>query len=211
MKIDIWADIICPYCYIGKRHLSLALKELDLDKEAEIIYHSFELNPNAKSEGKIDTIKYLTDKYNISDEDAQKMLDRIIKMGKYAGLELNFDSIIHTNTFDAHRLIHFSKKYNKELETVEALFKANFIDFLNVGDVETLGDIGNEVGLNREEVINMLKTDEFFSEVNNDKYKAVELGINSVPYFVINDKYSISGAQPAKVFMEAFKKTSKEK
>lgn len=211
MKIDIWADIICPYCYIGKRNLSMALKELDLDEKVEIVYHSFELNPKAKSEGKIGTIKYLTDKYDISDEQAHRMLDRIIRRGKVAGLELSFDSIIHTNTFDAHRLIHFSKKYNKELETVEALFRANFIDFLNVGDIEILGDIGNEVGLNREDVIDMLKTDEFFSEVNNDKYKAVELGINSVPYFIINDNYAIPGAQPAKVFMEAFKKAEKDK
>ena len=210
MKIDIWADIICPYCYIGKRNLSMALKELDLDKEVEIVYHSFELDSEARNEGKGDTIKYLTDKYDISDENAQKMLDRIIRMGKTVGLDLSFDSIIHTNTFDAHRLIHFSKKHNKELETVEELFKATFIDFLNVGDIEILGDIGNEVGLNRKEVIDMLKTDEFFSEVNNDKYKAVELGINSVPYFIINDKFAIPGAQPAKVFMEAFKKVNKE-
>lgn len=206
MKIDIWADTICPYCYIGKRNLSMALRELELDREVEIVYHSFELNPKAKSEGKTDTIKYLTDKYSISDEQAQKMVDRIIRMGKATGLDLSFDSIIHTNTFDAHRLIYFSKKHNKELEMVEALFKANFIDFLNVGDIEVLGDIAKEVGLNREEVINMLKTDVFFSEVNNDKHRAAELGINSVPYYVINDKYSISGAQPAKVFMEAFKK-----
>lgn len=211
MKIDIWSDIMCPYCYVGKRNLSLALKELDLDKDAEIIYHSFELNPKAKSEGKTDTIKYLTDKYNIGAEQAQKMLDRIIEMGKAVGLELSFDSIIHTNTFDAHRLIHFAKRHNKELETVEALFKANFIDFSDVGDIEILGDIGNEVGLNRQEVIDMLKTDEFFSEVNNDKYKAVELDINSVPYFIINDKYAVPGAQPVKVFMEVFKKANKDK
>jgi predicted DsbA family dithiol-disulfide isomerase len=211
MKIDIWSDIMCPYCYVGKRNLSLALKELDLDKDAEIIYHSFELNPKAKSEGKTDTIKYLTDKYNIGAEQAQKMLDRIIEMGKAVGLELSFDSIIHTNTFNAHRLIHFAKRHNKELETVEALFKANFIDFSDVGDIEILGDIGNEVGLNRQEVIDMLKTDEFFSEVNNDKYKAVELDINSVPYFIINDKYAVPGAQPVKVFMEVFKKANKDK
>lgn len=215
MKIDIWSDIVCPYCYIGKRNLSMAIKEskleLELENDIEIIYHSFELNPNAKSEGKTDTIKYLTDKYHISDDQAQSMLDRIIRMGKVAGLELSFDSIIHTNTFDAHRLIHFAKKYNKDQETVEALFKANFIDFLNVGDIEVLGDIGAQVGLNREEILNMLKTAEYFSEVNNDKFKAVELGINSVPYFIINDEFVVPGAQPVKVFMETFKKAYRNK
>lgn len=211
MKIDIWSDIMCPYCYVGKRNLSLALKELDLDKEAEIVYHSFELNPKAKSEGERDTMTYLIEEYGVNTEQAQKMLDRIIGMGKAAGLELNFDTVIQTNTFNAHRLIHFSKRYSKELETVEALFKATFIDSLNVGDIQILGDIGNEVGLNREEVIDMLKTDEFFSEVNNDKYKAVELDINSVPYFIINDKYAVPGAQPVKVFMEVFKKANEDK
>ena len=210
MKIDVWSDIMCPYCYIGKRNLSLALKELDLDKDVEIVYHSFELNPKAKSEGERDTMTYLVDEYGISTEQAQKMLDRVIGMGKAAGLQLNFDSAIQTNTFNAHRLIHLSKRYNKEQETVEALFKATFIDSLNVGDMEVLGDIGDEVGLNRKEVIDMLKTDEFFSEVNNDKFKAVELGINSVPYFVVNDKYAVPGAQPTNVFLEVFKKMDQE-
>lgn len=132
-------------------------------------------------------------------------------MGKVVGLELSFDSIIHTNTFDAHRLIHFAKKFNKEEEMVEELFKANFIDFLNVGDIEVLGHIGEGLGLNKEDIINMLKTEEYFSEVYNDKFKAVELEINSVPYFVINDKYAISGAQPVKAFMETFKKANKDK
>lgn len=209
MKIDIWSDVICPYCYIGKRYLSMALKELELEGEVEIIYHSFELNPKARSEGKTDTVKYLVDKYNINNKNAQIILDRIINMGKVVGLELSFDSIIHTNTFDAHRLIHYAREFNKEEEMVEALFKANFINFLNVGDIEILGDIGEELGLNKEDIINMLKTDEYFSEVNNDKYEAVELEINSVPYFLINDKYAISGAQPVKVFLETFKKANR--
>ena len=190
MKIDIWADIICPYCYIGKRNLSMAIKELDLDKDVEIIYHSFELNPKAENEGKGDTIKYLMDKYNISNDQAEEMINRIVRMGKASGLEL---------------------KFHKEQETVEALFKANFIDFLNVGDIEVLADIGAEVGFNRNDVLNMLNTDEFFSEVNNDEYKAVEYNINSVPYYIINDKYAVSGAQPTKVFLEVFKKVNKDK
>ncbi len=211
MKIDVWSDVTCPYCYIGKRNLSMALKELELERKVEIIYHSFELNPEAKSEGKTDTIKYLVDKYNVSTENAQTMIGRIIKMGKEVGLELNFDSIIQSNTFNAHRLIHFARKFNKEEEMVEALFKANFIEFLNVGDIEVLGHIGEELGLNKEGTTNMLETEEYFSEVYNDKFKAVELEINSVPYFIINDKYAISGAQPVKVFMETFKKANKDK
>lgn len=210
MKIDVWSDIICPYCYIGKRNLNMALKELELDKDVEIIYHSFELNPHAKSEGKTDTIKYLVDKYNISNENAEIKLGKIISMGKEVGLELSFEDIIHTNTFNAHRLIHFARKYNKVDEVVESLFKANFIDFLNVGDIEVLGDIGKKSGLDKEEIIKMLNTDEYFSEVNNDKFMAVALRLNSVPYYIINDKYAISGAQPVKVFMEIFKKANRE-
>lgn len=210
MKIDVWSDIICPYCYIGKRNLNMALKELELDKDVEIIYHSFELNPHAKSEGKTDTVKYLVDKYNISNENAEIKLGKIISMGKEVGLELSFEDIIHTNTFNAHRLIHFARKYNKVDEVVESLFKANFIDFLNVGDIEVLGDIGKKSGLDKEEIIKMLNTDEYFSEVNNDKFMAVALRLNSVPYYIINDKYAISGAQPVKVFMEIFKKANRE-
>lgn len=206
MKVDVWSDITCPYCYIGKRNLTLALKDLEIDKEVQVNYHSFELDPNAKSEGKTNSLKHLSDKYNITEKMAQSMLDRITRMGKAAGLDLSFQSIINANTFDAHRLIHYAKDHNKELEVVEALFKANFIEFLNVGDPEVLGDIGEGVGLSRDEILLMLSTDKYFSEVNNDEYKAVELGINSVPYYLVNDKHVIPGAQPPKVFMEVFKR-----
>lgn len=206
MKVDVWSDITCPYCYIGKRNLTLALKDLEIHKEVQVNYHSFELDPNAKSEGKTNSLKYLSDKYNITEKMAQSMLDRITRMGKAVGLDLSFQSIINANTFDAHRLIHYAKDHNKELEVVEALFKANFIDFLNIGDPQVLGDIGEGVGLSRDEILLMLSTDKYFSEVNNDKYKAVELGINSVPYYLVNDKHVIPGAQPPKVFMEVFKR-----
>lgn len=206
MKVDVWSDITCPYCYIGKRNLTLALKDLEIDKEVQVNYHSFELDPNAKSEGKTNSLKYLSDKYNITENMAQSMLDRITRMGKAVGLDLSFQSIINANTFDAHRLIHYAKDHNKELEVVEALFKANFIDFLNIGDPQVLGDIGEGVGLSRDEILLTLSTDKYFSEVNNDKYKAVELGINSVPYYLVNDKHVIPGAQPPKVFMEVFKR-----
>lgn len=208
MKIDIWSDIACPFCYIGKRNLELALKEFNLKDEIEIVYHSFQLDPNARKEGKTNSVERLADKYGTSIAQAQQMIDRVISMAKDVGLNYNYDAIINTNTFDAHRLIHFAEKSQKDKEVVEELFKAHFIEGLDIGDIEVLGTIGSRVGLDSEEIVKVLNSDEYYSEVDSDKYMAVQYEISSVPFFIFNNRYAVSGAQPPEAFLETMKKIS---
>lgn len=208
MKIDIWSDIACPFCYIGKRNLELALKNFESEDEVEIIYHSYQLDPNAKKEGKRDSVEDLANKYGSSMEKAQQMVDRVISMAKDVGLHYNYDAIVNTNTLDAHRLSHYAKKFNKDKEIVEELFRAHFIEGLDIGDIDVLGKLGDRVGLDSEDIKNVLKSEEFISEVDTDKYMASQYEITSVPFFIFNDKYAISGAQPPEAFLDTMKKAS---
>ncbi len=208
MKIDIWSDIACPFCYIGKRNLELALKNFESEDEVEIIYHSYQLDPNAKKEGKRDSVEDLANKYGSSMEKAQQMVDRVISMAKDVGLHYNYDAIVNTNTLDAHRLSHYAKKFNKDKEIVEELFRAHFIEGLDIGDIDVLGKLGDRVGLDSEDIKNVLKSEEFISEVDTDKYMASQYEITSVPFFIFNDKYAISGAQPPEAFLDTMKKSS---
>lgn len=206
MKIDIWSDIACPFCYIGKRNLELALNEFDLKDEVEVVYHSFQLDPNAKKEGKKDSVEQLANKYGSTIAQAQQMIDRVVSMAKDVGLDYNYDVLINTNTLDAHRITHFAMKFHKQKEMVEELFKAHFIEGIDIGDIDELSNIGVRVGLDGDEIKKVIDSNEFYSEVDSDKYMAVQYEIRSVPFFIFNNKYSISGAQPKEVFLETMKK-----
>lgn len=208
MKIDIWSDIACPFCYIGKRNLQAALNEFESKDGVEIVYHSYQLDPNAKKEGKTNSVEDLAKKYGTSKAQAQQMIDRTVSMAKDVGLTFNYDILIETNTMDAHRLTHYAKKFQKDKEVVEEIFKAYFTDGLDVGDIEVLADLGARVGLDGEDIKKALNSDEYTSEVETDKYMATQYQISSVPFFVFNNKYAVSGAQPPEAFLEALNKAS---
>ena len=208
MKIDIWSDIACPFCYIGKRNLETALKDFKSEDEVEIVYHSYQLDPNAKKDGNRSSVQELADKYGSSMEQAQKMIDRVVSMANDVGLHYNYDAVINTNTLDAHRLSHYAKKFNKDKEIVEELFNAHFIEGLDIGDIEVLAKLGDRVGLDSDDIVKVLNSDEFNSEVDEDKYMARQYEISSVPFFIFNNKYAISGAQPPEAFLETMNKAS---
>ena len=210
MKIDIWSDFACPFCYIGKRNLENALEEFNSQGDIEIVFHSFQLDPDAKQGIKFDSVASLSEKYGIPIEEAQKMIDRIVKMAKNVGLEYNYDKVVHTNTFNAHRLVQYGKTIDRDDELVERLFKAYFIDGLDIGDIEVLGDLSQEIGLNREEILDILNSERYVSDVEDDKRLSQQLGINSVPFFVIENKIAIPGAQPPETFIQVLKEASEE-
>lgn len=202
MKIDIWSDFACPFCYIGKRNLEKALKKLKILEKVEIVFHSFQLDADAKNSNQSNSLEILSKKYKITKEEAQKIIDRIVNMAKDVGLNYNYDNVIETNTFNAHRLVHYAEKENKDAEIIERLFKAYFVDGLDIGNIETLGKISKEIGLDKERVLKMLNEDRYSSKVNADKDLAKELGITSIPFFVINEKTAIPGAQSSNVFFK---------
>lgn len=207
MRIDIWSDFACPFCYIGKRNLEKALEEFDSSEDIEIVFHSFQLDPNAQKGNKSNMVSDLSEKYGTSKEEAQKMIDRIVSMAKDVGLNYNYDKVIGTNTFDAHKLVHYSEEKNKDKEMVERLLKAYFIDGLDIGDSGTLSELAEEVGLDKREALESLENDKYRSKVEEDRYLSQQLGITSVPFFVINNKTAIPGAQPSDVFLQALNET----
>ncbi|MBS4804724.1 MAG: DsbA family oxidoreductase [Clostridium sp.] len=210
MKVEIWSDIFCPFCYIGKRRFENALKNFSDKDDVEVIYRSFELNPDAPKVNNNSIHEAIAEKYGMSVEEAKANNDGIVKQAASLGLEYNFDTLILTNSLDAHRLIHFTKDFNMMKEMTEALFKAYFTDSKNISDIDALGDIAESIGINKKEVINFLKSDKYKSEVREDEVLARNYGINSVPTFIFNNKFKVTGAQSEDVFLLALNKVIEE-
>ena len=209
MKIEIWSDIFCPFCYIGKRRFENALNKFENKEEVEVQFKSFELNPNAEKINNSNIHEAISEKYGISLEEARSNNENIVKQAKGLGLDFNFDSLVLTNSFDAHRMIHFAKEYGKHKEMVEALFKAYFTDSKNISDFNTLGDIVKSVGLDKDEAIKVLNSNKYEKEVREDEALARRYSITSIPTFIINNKFIVTGAQSEDIFLMALRNASK--
>lgn len=207
MKIEIWSDIFCPFCYIGKRRFENALNKFENKEEVEVLFKSFELNPNAEKVNNNNIHEAIAEKYGITLEEAIANNESIVKQAKSIGLDYNFDGLILTNSFDAHRLIHFSKDFGKNSEMTEALFKAYFTDSKDISDFNVLGDIAKSIDLDKDEVIKVLNSDKYKKEVREDEALARSYSITSVPTFIINEKFIISGAQSEDVFLMALNRS----
>ncbi|MDR9414657.1 MAG: DsbA family oxidoreductase [Gracilimonas sp.] len=209
MKIDIWSDIACPFCYIGKRHLEKALEQLP-DIEAEINWKSFELDPNAPVDTEMDIYDTLAKKYGRDRSWAKEMNANMVEMASKAGLDYNMDAVKPTNSFNAHQLLHLAKVYGKQDEMKEALLSAYFMQGKHVGKTDVLVEIAETVGLEKEKARKTIEENKYSKQVMADIEKAHQIGVQGVPFFYINEKYGLSGAQPVEVFTEALKKISKE-
>ena len=212
MKVEVWSDIMCPFCYIGKRNYETALKQFDGKNNVEIEWHSFQLDPTIpKNTGRKENVyQYLAEKKGISYEQSAKLHESLIQTAKKAALEYNFDKAIVANSFDAHRLIQLAKTKGLGDEAEERLFHAYFTEGRDFGDHETLIDIGVGLGLPAEEIKEALTSDEFAAKVEEDIQEADELGVRGVPFFVFDRKYAVSGAQPPEYFLEALKQSFEE-
>lgn len=206
MKVTIWSDFVCPFCYIGKRRFEAALNQFSQKDKVEITFKSFELDPNSitNPNSRIDEI--ISAKYGISLEEAKASNDKIIQQAKTVGLNYDFDNLIPANTFKAHRLSHYAKTHGIMKEMTERLMKAYFVESLNIDDAETLSKLAGEVGLSSKDVLTLLQGDKYKDEVREDEKEASDLGITGVPFFVFNDKYAVSGAQPTDAFLEVLNK-----
>jgi len=210
MKVEVWSDFVCPFCYIGKRHFEEALNQFGDKSNVDIVFKSFELDPNAKVHYDLDMHHLLAAKYGMGVEQAKEMNENVAQRAAEVGLTYHFDSMKPTNTFDSHRLTQYAAQFGKSTEMAERLFKAYFTDSEHIGEHETLISLAAEVGLDPEKVREMLNGDEFSYEVRTDEQEAGSLGIQGVPFFVINRKYAVSGAQPIGVFLNALQKASEE-
>lgn len=203
MKIEIWSDYVCPFCYIGKRRFEAALAQFPHRDELEVVFKSFELDPDADRDSDVKSPEMLMKKYGMSREQVDANLAHLTEQAREVGLEYHLAEAIQTNTFDAHRLTWFAAEHGKMDEMAERLLRAHFTETKHIGDRETLANLAADIGLDREQVLDMLAAGEYADEVRADEQEAQQLGIRGVPFFVIDRRYAVSGAQPTEVFLQA--------
>ena len=210
MKIEIWSDFACPFCYIGKKRFENALNEFKHKNKVEVIYKAYQLNPDAPkvmvgsayesfAKGHGTTVAQAKDRFKMFTENA-----------KSVGLTYNYDIIQMTNTFDAHQIAKWANQFGKEDEVTNRFMKAYFTDGKNLADHEVLASLAAEVGLNEKEALKVLKENSFKNQVLAEQTEARQIGVQGVPFFVLNRKYGISGAQQQEYFLQALNKIWEE-
>jgi predicted DsbA family dithiol-disulfide isomerase len=210
IKVEIWSDVACPFCYIGKRNFEKALSDFKHNDKVEVLWKSFQLNPNEKKENNIDINQMLASKYGRSVDWAKQMNENVTKTAKEVGLNFDLNKIKLTNTLDSHQLIHLAKKYNLQDKAKERLLSAYFVEGLHLGKREVIIQLAKEIGINESDVEKMLENNEYVTDVKSDIIEAQHLGVTGVPFFVFNQKYAVSGAQPNEVFLDVLEKIAKE-
>lgn len=210
VKIEVWSDYVCPFCYIGKRRLEEALKQTGLGEKAEVVFKAFELDAQSPATSDETMQEVLAKKYGKSIDEAKEMTDNVEVQAKTVGLDYDYGKMTPANTFNAHRLAKLAEQQGVGAEMSERLLKAYFIDGEKIGMEEVLLKIAEEVGLSHDLANEVLAGDEFADEVRNDIAEAGQIGVRGVPFFVINRKYAISGAQPTEAFAEALTKVAAE-
>ncbi|OHV32453.1 MULTISPECIES: DsbA family oxidoreductase [Pseudofrankia] len=206
LEIDIWSDVACPFCYIGKRSFEAALATFEHADEVEVRWHSFELDPDAPTTPPGSINELLSAKYGVSVEQAVAMNERVSAMGAAVGLTFDFAALKPTNTFAAHRVLRYAATEDLQAAAAEELFAAYFTRGANLADPDMLADTVAVLGLDRARVRAVAAGGEFADEVRADEAHARRLGIGGVPYFLVQSRYAVSGAQPRETFEKALAK-----
>lgn len=207
MQIEIWSDVVCPWCYIGKRRLEKALEGFAGRDDVDVVYRSYQLDPSAPAVPVETVAESLGRKYGGGPEAGKQMIDRVEAVAAEEGLLFRQAQALRVNTVDAHRLLHLALAEGKQVELKEALLSAYFIETENVADHDTLTRIAATVGLDEARVREVLAGNEYADAVESDIREAASLGANGVPFFVVNRKYGVSGAQPVEVFTQVLEKS----
>jgi predicted DsbA family dithiol-disulfide isomerase len=210
MKIQIWSDVMCPFCYIGKRRFEQALQQFEYNDAIEVEWKSFQLNPNLVTDTSININQYLADIKGITLDHAKQMNQQVTQMAAEVGLTYDFDKAVVANSFDAHRFAHLAKQNGLGDEAEEALFDAYFTQGKNIADHGTLAELGQQIGLDKGEVYHTLSGNKYAINVQQDIAQAQQLGIRGVPFFVMDNKYGVSGAQAVPTFLETLDKAYSE-
>lgn len=212
LRIDIWSDISCPWCYMGKRHLEQALDKFPHKADVQIVWRAFELDPSAPRvpDRKASFAELLQKKTGASKAQTQQMIDQVVGAAARVKIEMRVDRILFCNTFDGHRLLHFAHERGKQGELKERLMRAYFTDGVAIGDRDALAKLAGEVGLSEQEAREMLETDRYTREVRADQSLARELGVSGVPFYMLAGKIGVSGAQPADVMLGALNRAWSE-
>lgn len=210
MKIEVWSDYVCPFCYIGKRTLEQALVQSGFESQAEISFKAYQLDPNTPIDSTVPTYESLAKKLGQTVEQAKEMTKGVAQHARSVGLEYDFDNMMEANTLAAHRLVKWAETKNKDAELTEQLMHQYFVEAKNVGSHDVLLTIAEAVGLPRDEAEQVLESDQFMAQVQVDIAEAGQIGVQGVPFFVVNRKYALSGAQPLDAFVEALEQIAEE-
>jgi predicted DsbA family dithiol-disulfide isomerase len=202
VKVEIWSDVVCPWCYLGKRRFESALAEFDHRDDVDVTWHSFELDPNAPREREVDLATHLAQKYGMSREEAVARQQQLVNLGLSEGISYRFDIARSGNTFDAHRLLHLAAAHDRQGELKERLLRAYHVEGEPIGDPATLERLAVEVGLPPAEVHEVLSGDRYSAEVRDDERLAASFGAGGVPFFVVDRAIGLSGAQSREVFAD---------
>lgn len=198
IKVDIWSDVQCPWCYIGKRKFEAAVA--DFDGAVEVEYHSFELAPDTPVDYEGTAADYLADRKGLPRDQVDAMLDRVTGIAAEVGLDYHFDQVHQTNTVLAHELLHFAKARGQQIELKERLLRAYFVEGRHIGRADELADLAADIGLDRAEAEAALADHRHLADVKADVAQATAYGINGVPFFVFDGRYGVSGAQDPAIF-----------
>lgn len=209
MKIEIWSDIMCPFCYIGKRQLETALEQFP-NQEIEIEWKSFQLDPTITPQSGKDVYTFLAERKGMSIEQSKEMHKGVAERAKSVGLDYDFDKAVISNSLTAHRIIQLAKTKKLGDEMEEIFFKAYFTEGRDLNDGPTLIELAEKAGLNKNEILEVLQSEDLFlNEVQSDITEAQQIGVQGVPFFVFDRKYAVSGAQPVEAFVNTIKEVLK--
>ncbi|HEX2048625.1 MAG TPA: DsbA family oxidoreductase [Acidimicrobiales bacterium] len=209
VKIDVWSDIACPWCYIGKRRLEAGLAAAAAPVEVE--YRSFELAPDTPVDFQGSAVDFLVRHKRMSEAQVRSLIERVTQVAAGEGLDYDFDRVRHTNTVKAHQLLHFAKARGLQHEAKERLLRAYFVEGRHIGRTEELVLLAAEVGLDADDVRRSLEGDEYLHAVRTDERAATAYGISAVPFFVIDGRYGVPGAQSAETFAQAITRAAAER
>jgi predicted DsbA family dithiol-disulfide isomerase len=201
MRIEIWSDVVCPWCYVGKRRFESALARFDHADQVEVVWRAFELDPSAPAVRDRDYAEHLASKYRVTAAEAAAMIERMVAAGAAEGLDMRFDLARPGNTFDTHRLLHLALERGVQGALKERLLAATFTEGAAIGEADVLAGLATDAGLDAEEVAVVLDGDRYAADVRGDERRAAAFGITAVPFFVIDETYGVPGAQPPDVLL----------
>lgn len=210
IKVEIWSDVACPFCYIGKRKFETALAQFEHKDLVEIEWKSFILDPNKITDTSMRIEQSLAKRKGITVEKAKEMSTYATEAAKKVDLRYNFDKTIVANTYNVHRLLHFSKIHGVQNEVKEAALKAYFTDGKNIDDTDTLLQLGIDAGLDSKQLLNILNSDQYLDDVKADIAEAQQIGVQGVPFFVFDRKFAVSGAQDSQIMLNTLEKAYSE-
>ncbi|MGL5930355.1 MAG: DsbA family oxidoreductase [Dermatophilaceae bacterium] len=205
MRIDVWSDIVCPFCHLGRRHLELALEQFEHADEVGVVWHSFQLDPNAPAVDRRPMVEVVAAKYGTPPEVMTDQMRRMASDAAAVGLDFAWERLVGGNTYDAHRLLHHARSVGREQEVTDRVMRAWYTEGAAIGDHETLVRLGADAGLALDDVRALLAGDDFGIDVRTDLALAAQIGITAVPMFVLDQRYGVSGAQPAEVLLGAIR------